>query len=194
MALTFPQNPINGQVYGQYIFDSTSSTWKIYDNEYGLIDVLSTKANLSGGNTFSGNQIMPDKPAFLAYHQASDLTYGVGSTLAYPFTVYNIGNAYNASTSTFTAPVAGRYLFSINANGSYQAGVGGVPRAHWKINGADVANGIHLRGSDATGNGLEQRSQTVIFNLAASDSVKVVVSQNRWDIFAANFFMGYLVG
>lgn len=151
-------------------------------------------ASLSGGNTFTGTQLTPDSTAFLAYHQASDLTYAVNATLAYPYTVYNIGNAYNTSTSTFTAPVAGRYLFSVNAQGSRDTGIGGVPRAYWKINGANVANGIHLRGSDATGNGLEQRSQTVIFNLSANDNVKIVVGENRWDLFAANFFMGYLIG
>ena len=139
------------------------------------------------------------QPAFLAYHQASDLNYGVGSTLAYPYTVYNIGNHYNTSNSTFTAPVAGRYLFSINAQANYQSGVSGVPRAYWKINGNSVANNIHLRGSDnlSTGSaadGLEQRSQTVIFNLSANDTVKVVVGQNRWDLFGANSFTGYLIG
>ena len=88
----------------------------------------------------------PSTPAFLAYHQSSDLNYAVGDTLAYPYTVYNIGNHYNTSNSTFTAPVAGRYLFSINAQANYQSGVSGVPRAYWKINGNNVANAIHLRG------------------------------------------------
>jgi hypothetical protein len=142
----------------------------------------------------SGRVIKPLVPAFLAYHQASDLTYTPGQTLSYPFTLYNIGNHYNTSTSTFTAPVAGRYLFSINAQGYWSGSYVGIPRAYWKINGSDVANGIHLRGTDATDQGLEQRSQTVIFNLSANDTVNMVVGQNRWDIFGANFFMGYQIG
>jgi hypothetical protein len=142
----------------------------------------------------SGRVIKPLVPAFLAYHQASDLTYIPGQTLSYPFTLYNIGNHYNTSTSTFTAPVAGRYLFSINANGDWSGSYAGIPRAYWKINGSNVANGIHLRGPDATDQGLEQRSQTVIFNLSANDTVNMVVGENRWDIFGANFFMGYLIG
>jgi hypothetical protein len=194
MALSFPANPTNGQIYDQYVYDATAQSWRVYGSDTGITNVLATKANLSGGNTFSGNQLMPDKPAFLAYHQASDVYYGVNATLSYPFTLYNIGNAYNTSTSTFTAPVAGRYLFSANANGSRDTGVGGVPRAYWRVNGSNIGNAIHLRGSDATGNGLEQRSQTIIFNLSANDNVKIVVGENRWDLFGANFFMGYLIG
>ena len=136
----------------------------------------------------------PSTPAFLAYHQTSDLNYGVGSTLAYAYTLYNTGNHYNTSNYTFTAPVAGRYLFSANANANYQSGVSGIPRAYWKVNGNNIANSIHLRGSDADHDGLEQRSQTVILNLSANDTVKIVVGQNRWDLFGANSFTGYLIG
>ena len=194
-------NTNDGTLY-VYFDNGITAYWTEIKANSALTTTLSaTKANLAGGNAFTGNQTItsgnvfrPDAPGFLAYHQASDLTYAVGATLAYPYTVYNVGNAYNTTTSTFTAPVAGRYLFSINANGSRDTGVGGVPRAYWKINGSNVGNGIHLRGSDATGNGLEQRSQTVVFNLAVNDTVKVVVGENRWDIFGANFFMGYLIG
>ena len=147
----------------------------------------------------SGRILKPSTPAFLAYHQASDLNYAVNATLAFPYTLYNIGNHYNTSNSTFTAPIAGRYFFSINAQGYYDSNVSGIPRAYWRINGSTVANGIHLRGSDnrntgTDADGLEQRSQTVIFNLAANDTVKMVVGQNRWDLFAANSFTGYLIG
>tara|TARA_B100001109_G_scaffold237468_1_gene218587 strand:- start:209 stop:730 length:522 start_codon:yes stop_codon:yes gene_type:complete len=152
----------------------------------------------------SGRILKPSTPAFLAYHQANDLNYSVNATLSFPYTLYNIGNHYNTSNSTFTAPIAGRYLFSINAQAYYDSGQSGIPRAYWKINGSNVANAIHLRGSDNrnTGgttstnaaDGLEQRSQTVIFNLAANDTVKMVVGVNRFDLFGANSFTGYLIG
>ena len=151
-----------------------------------------------------GQLTVPNTPAFLAYHQANDLNYSVNATLSFPYTLYNIGNHYNTSNSTFTAPIAGRYLFSINAQAYYDSGQSGIPRAYWKINGSNVANAIHLRGSDNrnTGgttstnaaDGLEQRSQTVIFNLAANDTVKMVVGVNRFDLFGANSFTGYLIG
>ena len=142
----------------------------------------------------SGRVTKPYTPAFLAYHHSYDVNYGPNATLPYMHTVYNTGNHYNTSNSTFTAPIAGRYLFSANANGNFSSSYGGIPRAYWKINGSNVGNAIHLRGSDATHDGLEQRSQTVIFNLAANDTVKIVVGQNQWDLFGANSFTGYLIG
>ena len=45
----------------------------------------------------SGRILKPSTPAFLAYHQASDLNYAVNATLAFPYTLYNIGNHYNTS-------------------------------------------------------------------------------------------------
>lgn len=192
--------PMSGVVdTGQAYTFTANQTFNGLVNANNGINATSTLSLQTGGVNrmsidSSGRVTKPNSPAFLAYHQAADINYGVGSTLAYPFTVYNIGNHYNTSNSTFTAPVSGRYLFSINANGNRNTGVGGVPRAYWKINGSNVANGIHLRGSDSSTNGLEQRSQTIVFNLSANDTVNVVVGENQWDIFAANHFMGYLVG
>ena len=142
----------------------------------------------------SGRVTKPLTPAFLAYHHGYDVNYTPNQTLPYQFTVFNTGNHYNTSNSTFTAPVAGRYLFSANANGNYSSSYSGIPRAYWKINGSNPGNAIHLRGPDSTDQGLEQRSQTVIFNLAANDTVKIVVGQNQWDLFGANSFTGYLIG
>lgn len=113
MALTFPQDPTDGQIYGQYIFDSTSGTWKIYDNEYGLIDVLDSKANLSGGNTFTGNQIInsgvltvTNQPTFHAGIS------GYGSTTSNYFPTlaesFNVGFT-RSGNNRLTAQVAGKY-------------------------------------------------------------------------------------
>ena len=174
-------------------YDRNSNAWAQIDFEassYSFDCGGTERLNIDS----SGRVTKPYTPAFLAYHYGYDINYGVGSTLPFPFTQFNTGNHYNTSNSTFTAPVAGRYLFSINANGNYTSGASGIPRAYWKINGSNVGNAIHLRGSDASHDGLEQRSQTVIFNLAANDTVKMVVGQNQWDLFGANSFTGYLIG
>jgi hypothetical protein len=144
----------------------------------------------------SSQVFKPQQVAFLAYKTGGDEYFGVGSTLKYDATLFNIGNAYNTSNYTFTAPVEGRYLFCINANGANdQLDTGGVPRAFWKINGANVAGNLHIRGTEVgSTSSLEQRESTVIFQLQANDTVKVEVGQNTWDVFGANHFMGYLLG
>jgi len=142
----------------------------------------------------AGYVTKPYQVAFQAYHNAGDINYSPGNLLPYQNVLFNIGSGYNASTSTFTAPVAGRYLFSANANGNYSSSYGGIPRAYWQINSTNVGYAIHLRGPDATDQGLEQRSQTVIFNLSANDTVRIKVLQNQWDLFGANSFCGYLLG
>ena len=167
---------------------------------------LGTSDNYSNGITnealtidTNGRVIKANQPAFLAYHHGYDLTYTSGDSLAYMHEAFDIGSNYNTSNYTFTAPIAGRYLFSASANAAYDSSLSGVPRAYWKINGSNVANNIHLRGSDnantgADADGLEQRSQTVIFNLSANDTVRIDVGQNKWDLFGANSFCGYLLG
>ena len=142
----------------------------------------------------TGRVTKPSQPAFFAYHNAGDVNYVPGDTIAYPNTQFNQGNCYNTSNSTFTAPIAGRYLFSANANGNYSSSYTGIPRAFWKINGSNVGNSVHLRGPDSHDQGLEQRSQTVVFNLSQGDTVKIVVGVNVWDAFGANSFTGYLLG
>jgi len=54
------------------------------------------------------------QPSFLAYRSAN-YSSGAG-VLAYNATTFNQGNHYNTGTYTFTAPVAGVYLFCLNVN------------------------------------------------------------------------------
>lgn len=127
MALTFPANPTNGQIYDQYVYDATAQTWRVYGSDTGITNVLATKANLSGGNTFSGNQVFSSglisassSPAFQA-QRGSNLTFNSSSqTNAVPFDAVsvNIGNHYNSSTGKFTAPISGRYVFLAGIYGS----------------------------------------------------------------------------
>jgi len=58
MALTFPASPVNGQIYEQYIYDATTQSWRVYGTDTGITNLLPQKANLNGGNTFSGTQTL----------------------------------------------------------------------------------------------------------------------------------------
>ncbi len=136
----------------------------------------------------SGYVTKPNQPAFMAYHDPGDVNYT--STINVDNTHFNTGNHYNTSNSTFTAPIAGKYLFTIQMNANWNTA---VPRAYWQINNANVGNGIHLRGSDSSHDGLEMRSYTVILNLSASDAVRIWINVDRFDMFGANSFSGCLL-
>lgn len=186
MALTFPSNPTNGQVYDQYIYSSTSQSWRVYGSDTGMTNVLATKANLSGGNTFSGNQnfsgymVNSNNPAFHAYgNQVGTTTYSANATIAFENTRYNVGNNYNTSTSRFTAPVAGMYMFwfeAFNQSGAEQ-------RVAFKING-DVGSQIFGQGQTS---GATAYRQTVSVKLSAGDYISVLVAYNSTSIYKWTF-------
>ena len=83
----------------------------------GGMGMCSTGLQLFHGSTSrmkinSGGQITaPYQPSFLAYHSASYTGSGGSVKATFASTRHNVGSHYNTSTSKFTAPVAGNYLF-----------------------------------------------------------------------------------
>lgn len=193
MALTFPANPTNGQIYDQYVYDATAQTWRVYGSDTGITNVLATKANLSGGNTFSGNQVFNDKiqqPNIISFHAygnaVGNQSIASGAVVPFQNTRYNVGNAYNPSTYTFTAPVSGMYLFWFEAfNNS-----GATFRVALKVNGS----GRLGQGQAAAGNNYNQARSV---KLVAGDYVQVIVGTGTATIYGAEDhteFSGMLIG
>ena len=129
MALDFPSNPVDGEVFGSYVWSTSKGVWQSreesatvaitsptaplsanngdlwYDTNRGVTYVyyndgsssqwvevvtsgtpeLSTKANLSGGNTFSGTQVL-----------TTPLGVPSGGTGANSLTGYPFGNGTSA--------------------------------------------------------------------------------------------------
>jgi microcystin-dependent protein len=42
MALTFPANPTNGQIYDQYIYDAITESWRVYGSDTGFGQIVPT--------------------------------------------------------------------------------------------------------------------------------------------------------
>jgi hypothetical protein len=75
--------------------------------------------------TSGGLVTMPYQPSFYATSTAGETAYTANQVIVFNTTRHNTGSHYNTSTGRFTAPVAGKYLFTFNcyAYGGYITGV-----------------------------------------------------------------------
>ena len=167
-----------------------------YNPGFGYCGILNYTGTIEVSNfTITSSETVVQDVAFFAYHNASDVNY-VNTTLPYQNELYDYGGGYNPN-GTYTAPVAGMYMFSATCNayagGSYPST---IPRAYWQINSADIGYSVHFRGNDLVGaatSGLTQRSATVVLYLNYGDTVRIQVKDGQFDLFGANHFCGYLL-
>ena len=128
--------------------------------------IKSTTGNTALSIDSSGRVTNPLQPAFRVYGPSGE----INTIITFASTEYNIGNHMNAGTWIFTAPIAGRYLFTFsilcgNPMGSYvrilfckNSTVGDVSL------GDTLTNGLTSFGSP---------SMSMIFSLAANDTIRL---------------------
>jgi hypothetical protein len=139
---------------------------------YGQLALISSSA--SGGtptaNTYwlldnAGRMTVPSQVAFQV--RVNSANYITTSPVPFGTAVYNTGNAWNTSTYTFTAPVAGRYMFFMQW---YQrvatANAGGSMRLI--LNGSQISYCDWTSSSATSYLALPYMS---ILNLSAGDSI-----------------------
>tara|TARA_Y100001937_G_scaffold695_1_gene839 strand:- start:297 stop:1133 length:837 start_codon:yes stop_codon:yes gene_type:complete len=183
---------------------STNAYAQIFTNDAGSMRLRADAGNSQANSNFileidgttqlsvdsSGRVVKPNQPSFQARSNLSNqnLSTAAGTTIALTgyFTAeyFDIGGHYNATNSTFTAPVAGRYYFytqlQLNSNPSTSDHSWGI-NLHFQVNGAgNHANGYNSLSTSATTlfgtYGLVQKEN--ILNLAANDTVRVALSGN----------------
>jgi hypothetical protein len=135
----------------------------------------------------AGRVTMPYQPAFHAYgNPVGSTVFNENDTVPFPNARYNIGNHYNTSTSTFTAPVTGIYHIWFAAFNNSSA----AQRVQLRLNGyaifgqgsADLYVDFH---------------QSVTAYMVAGDSIKVTVTYNNTTIYQSSQhteFGGCLLG
>jgi len=206
-------------IYENIYYDGSTYRFKVAG--YGTSIVLSTSTGAHSFATWgtgaasgvatgvermgidaSGRVTMPYQPAFKAGLNTST-SVGANSTIIFNDTSgnhFNIGGHYSTSTGLFTAPVAGRYIFStIIIYQSMAAGQAMDDAFYIYKNSSLVAYSFRRAEYEAgyTGNaGYYVDHANILLNLAASDTVSI--RNNRaLDVHGNTnytYFYGYLLG
>ncbi len=135
----------------------------------------------------------PYQPAFKAYHSGTQSVTGgsAANKMSFNTSQFNVGSSYNTSTSRFTAPITGYYLFY--AQIYFGTGSDGYWGVNIFINGGQDNAYIYQRG----GFGDVSALNTTILRLNSGDYVEVYtypVSSVTVPNSTANYFTGYLLG
>lgn len=177
--IAFTRGSVSGNTHGAINYNHTSD-YMIFQTNLGekmRIDSV-------------GRVTKPNQPGFLAAKNNSEQT-AAGTIVFNTVSTnggHNIGNHYSTTTGTFTAPIAGRYVFmcSIHAtNGNFKVDT------RLRINGSDSPGGFALNNVDS----YTQATGCVILNLAANDAVTIYhVAGGVWPDANLTYFSGYLLG
>jgi hypothetical protein len=148
----------------------------------------------------SGRVTMPSQTAFYVYANGADTYSGGAGWSKARMATYGTPNEFNTSlfnfsTNMFTAPVAGRYLFSTAITMTGSSNTDGT--IGFALNGAgNPAGGRSM--SYSSGTGLGGMDCVNVLNLAAGDTVAVYFyqsgNQTTRNTQYAGYFCGYLLG
>ena len=135
----------------------------------------------------AGRVTMPGQVSFKAHGQ--DNAYITTSPLGFPSLsgrgAHNIGNHYNTANSTFTAPVAGRYLFHVHVGIVRMTSTGGYIYPNLEVNSASIMYTYNNQSFSNSGswNQYANSHMTQIVSLAANDVVRVTVQWGSADYY-----------
>ena len=177
---TFNNDIIANKHLRLYTTDDQANQWYVYNH---TDDTLRTNYNGAGGDEIIldtiGRMRVPNQPMFDAYLTNNPVSHPSGvynmSTGDAWSTRHNIGSYF--SSGTFTAPVAGSYLFAagIATNGATTAM--SYFSCEFEVNGSRRYINWHGKGGN-TGSYMSNTNSAVI-RLAASDYVRLVTEKSN---------------
>lgn len=137
-----------------------------------------------------GRVVMPGQPSFMAWRTTST---AVNNTVIYNNVQHNVGGHYNTTNGRFTAPVAGKYHFSINSIGNV---TGGTIRLTVRKNGSRTTIGSDFQLRIPVTANYNQGSLNFVWELAANDYIDIYVTEGTEysDGSAYSNWSGYLIG
>ena len=150
----------------------------------------------------SGHVTKPLQPCFMVIMtSAPTLTGTAVTTLPWNSEIFDVGNNFNTSNYTFTAPVAGKYFMHLHLEFHSDSS---WTNSTWSYVGDWYVNGVQKTGADFWGHSGRYNicPNTAILDLGANDNVNVRARPNnntlRYSGDSANAFsnckwMGYLL-
>jgi hypothetical protein len=169
-----------------------------YNNTSGLVwNTGATLGSSSGTGRFfispAGYVTKPYQPAFFAYSSGTSMTSG--NKVQFDSAPLNVGNCFNTSTNTFTAPIAGNYFIAglVRYN---QVGVT-YSQTSLYINNNNVYQGHYTNTTNAASTYSGVIASGII-GLSAGDTVYVLGTISGGGTFtfsgSESCFYGYLLG
>jgi len=176
---------------GMLNFDTRANQplFQIYGRAAGVAEATGTALlNIDS----AGRVTMPKQPAFRAYHNIGSQSVAGGNTKIPITTVtLNAGNHYNASTSTFTAPVTGNYY--LNWYSIYNGAVSNEWALFVFSAGSNQGTKVHFSKNNANWDNVRLSG---VYPMTAGSTVYVANGGNTVTYHGGVWsgFSGYLIG
>jgi hypothetical protein len=140
----------------------------------------------------TGAVTKPQTPAFMAYGGSQSIS--AGNYIIFTQENYDTQGNYNTSNGIFTAPIAGRYLFTIT--GLYTNNSSTPPHKYvWHLN--NVNQGVLAEWQDGSISNSYNTigNSSIIYQLAVNDTIRIYVEAGNAHISGGQTrYCGYLLG
>lgn len=177
----------------------TSGTWdQVVYSKGGALPLFNTGNNWSidaSGRLLNGGNTQPSFRASLSANQTS------GNTIIFDSVSHNVGSNYNSTNGTFTAPVAGRYLFTWKVAILNTSGVTTNTYIRLMVNGSAACRVGPDGVSGIPNNASADLSSSVVVSLNASDTILIDSQTTLTATFLADggsagetYFSGHYLG